>query len=175
MKRPVNVVMVISNPNDESSGGKWFFHTRDWGHLYFITDEEVKEGDWYYYVDAYGFQQIFNWAHGCSDETAKYGKKIVASTNPNMGIIIGDALVEPEVNYKELIAEIIPQISNEFIAEYSKAGGIESVLVEDEMYMTAGWVPSYGNPDNNNFDPPAEMDYRIKTSVTNEVTIHLHL
>lgn len=76
-------------------------------HLYITTDEEIKEGDWFY-------NSNMNRVAKCSRSTvlcdAYY--KIIATTDPKL-IVVGVAKIEQY-----------------FIEEYCKAGGIDKVLVE---------------------------------------------
>lgn len=105
-------------------------------HLYFTTDEEIKEGDWY--LDTYtaneitGMRSIFIKIgelviRQCSNSLPFIGKKIIASTNHKLCI---------ECTYKkDDKCKSLPQPSEAFIKAYCEQGGIDEVDVEYEMKM----------------------------------------
>lgn len=103
----------------------------DINHLYLISDEEIKKGDWYY--------NSFN--HIISQADKRYGelknpiphRKIVATTDKSLledfrGYEYGTA--------REYSAKVcLPQISQSFIKEYVKSGGsIDEVELEIGEY-----------------------------------------
>ena len=86
-------------------------HDCTYFHLYFTTDEEIKEGDWYLYNGG---------VHKCPHSMmGNENPKIVASTDP------------------KLIAEGVAQPSQDFIKAYCEQGGIDEVDVEYE-YVRKG-------------------------------------
>lgn len=94
----------------------------------------------------------------------------IMTSHINSGIFTG-AIIEKENELdpcrKVIATHSIPNhpntISDEDLPEVIKAiNEGREIEVEYEPYMTDGWVPSYNNPDNNNFDESAEMDYRPK-------------
>lgn len=107
-------------------------------HLYFTSDEEIKEGDWYI-DDCNGIRQSVT-----SDkeywEVRKDYKKIIACTNNSLkfgedvpGIITFKSLPQPSQQFIE-----------KYIEEYNKGNIITEVLVEVEEYATVkentGWI-----------------------------------
>ncbi len=119
-------------------------------HLYFLSDEEIKEVDWFLHT-SHGISEILK-ASTCNDkeifgenEEGKwvcwkdYSKKIIATT---------DSSLTKSLNIKniggsyETVNVILPQPSQSFlevfITEYNKGNQIKEVLVEyekDEEFM----------------------------------------
>lgn len=120
-------------------------------HLYIISDDEIKNDDWWMYIDLQGTPMFPN-----QDEEIfkhdKLDKKIIASTD-NLN------LPQPSQSF-----------ITKYIEEYNKGNKIEDVLVEYEEYITDGWVPTYNNPDNHNLEQSAELDIRLKIK-DNTITI----
>lgn len=89
----------------------WSFVEKDWTnfhHLYFLSDEEIKEGDWFYDTLLYTSQK-------CSKNQIVgdlRGKKIIATTDESL---------------------VLPRPSDSFIKAYCEQGGIDEVLVEYEI------------------------------------------
>ena len=92
-------------------------------HLYFITDEEIKEGDWVFSnrTGSVGLCK-HNWQGGYNGSY-----KIIASTDPKLII---------EKTQRSMLNNLItnrvklPQPSKAFIEKYCKVGGIDEVMVE---------------------------------------------
>lgn len=79
--------------------------------IYITTDDEIKEGDWYYWPVTKTVQRL-----KLTEIEKEYGK----SLSKDCKKII--ATTDPEFN--------LPQPSKAFIEEYCKAGGIDEVDVE---------------------------------------------
>lgn len=94
-------------------------------HLYITTDEEINEGDWFYYNHNGGVIGQYKKGMGEIDG------KIIATTDPKLIIKTTrlEKITNPGVYEKQL-----PQIPQSFIEEFCKAGGIDEVLVEVENY-----------------------------------------
>lgn len=84
-------------------------------HLYFITDDEIKEGDWVYNI----FLKSIRKATGNDKADVK---KIIATTDKSLKFWTNDE------NGKHIWS--LPQPSQAFIEKYCKVGGIDEVLVE---------------------------------------------
>lgn len=109
-------------------------------HLYILSDEEIKEGDWFIHTYTNRIHQCIGWRGtdllivGVIGNTNSYPtpnqyiKKIVATTNPDLWYkySIGHLPQEP----------LIPKISLDFveryIKEYNKGNKIEKVMLEYE-------------------------------------------
>lgn len=112
-------------------------------HLYFLSDEEIKEGDYIHHPlngkIVYCDKKHFITLKGCSDET-RYGyKKIIATTDSSIACI-KDVLSIPQrkglTNHYPTEKWILPQPSQSFlevfVREYNKGNVIKEVLVEYE-------------------------------------------
>ncbi len=90
-------------------------------HLYFTTDEEIKEGDWFIrkIEVSLGIEQYIKGDHLYSGD-----KKIVATTD--------ESLYKQDYFPDGVKAgmEQLPQPSQAFIEKYCELGGIDEVLVE---------------------------------------------
>jgi hypothetical protein len=114
-------------------------------HLYFTSDEEIKDEDWYYWSVTNSIQKFK--AHLRDTNTPKNSdgsRKIVATTD------------------KKLIG--VNQIPQSFVEEYSRQGGINEVNLE---YLD--WC-DYDDDNPTGLDKP---DWRLKLTPNNEVIIHL--
>jgi hypothetical protein len=85
-------------------------------HLYILSDDEIKEGDWYYCDGPPHFDRI-NHAIGLisfHETVLPFVHKIIASTDPSL--------------------DLLP-ISLEFLAQYVQAEGIDKVLVQQDRFF----------------------------------------
>lgn len=90
-------------------------------HLYLISDDKIKEGDWCYGEDK---RPVHKYQYECEE---RYCKKVIASTDlsltPNLTTDYG----------KTIGMFIMPTLSEDFIKAYVKANGeIDEVYVEYE-------------------------------------------
>jgi hypothetical protein len=125
-------------------------------HLYFTTDEEIKEGDWYlsFTTSTHGMHvPDLVLKSSTKLHSNKWNRKIVATTDKLKYIV-------PIFNsYKE---EPLPQPSQAFIEKYCKEGGIDEVMIEyNNIQKTINyhkdlWV----------------NDLQIKKDSHNTITIH---
>lgn len=89
-------------------------------HLYFTSDEEIKEGDWA--INKFGIYQVT----ATTLIVDVGGRKIIATTS---------YLTQEESSNSGATSHkiIVPQIPQSFIKEYCEVGGINEVLVEYAM------------------------------------------
>lgn len=154
-------------------------------HLYFISNNELKEGDYFmwrsgnsgnkeihqYHSDAgYGIKTYtnFNEDDGSSILVNHSGcmGKIEASTNPYFTVKTS------KKNNK--CFDALPLIPVTFIQDYVDIdGNIKEVEIKVYPEISDGWVPSYNNPDNNGFEQPSEPtgNFLIQTRDDNTVII----
>ena len=133
-------------------------------HLYITSDDNIKEGDWLLDIR--------------TNKIAQNGNNSIKIFNDNIKKIIATTDILQILNdYRDDDGSkfYLPQPSTVFIQRYveyyNKGNQIVDVLVEYEAYMIDGWVPTYNNPDNHNLEQSAELDYRIKVSKDNTITI----
>ena len=98
-------------------------------HLYFTSDEEIKENDWYMFTD-YPLKGQFEQAKEVESQVPFHNcRKIVATTDKKLIILKG------EFNFDVLPTTMptehsMPQIPQSFVKEYAKQGGIDEVELE---------------------------------------------
>ena len=105
-------------------------------HLYFTTDEEIKEGDWYLDVLKTGFPTV----HKCGNSLPFTAPKIIATTDPKLGTLNEEGLkgmeelhvLQPYSKAPKSWYNYLPQPSQTFIN--CEQGGIDEVDVEYEYH-----------------------------------------
>jgi len=150
-------------------------------HLYCLSDEEITVGCWYYFESE---RESFVRQCKSIDRTKEYWldgnikggiilKKIIITTDNSLGIITGDKLIDPSTNTKELIGELLPKFTNDFLNNYVEKFNngitISNVLVEYEC----------DSEDYNNWNPPypnrpldGQIVYKLKVdSKDNTITV----
>lgn len=92
-------------------------------HLYFTSDEAIKEGDWFYVSGGIGLSIGIHQAAALDANSFnnKWCRKIVATTD-----------VLPLYKAGIDVGLFLPQISQQFIADYCSTNGIDEVLLEYE-------------------------------------------
>lgn len=96
-------------------------------HLYIISDDEIKEGDWCLTPIEEGVQYVIK-AKGSNYN--KLCKKIIATTDKSLELYTTKG--------KGVLVTNLPQPSQSFIKAFVKAGGIDKVLVEYEKDIPFG-------------------------------------
>jgi len=130
-------------------------------HLYIISDDEIKEGDWY--MNKFGRLSI----KVIGDKSNEGDKKIVATTDNS--ITIKNDITNP--NFDEYPYSPLPQLPESFIQAFVKAYNegkpitevdleIEELSTMEEMLQNEKYVP------NNTFTS------KIKTRPDNTVIVH---
>lgn len=116
-------------------------------HLFFTTDEEIKDGDWAFCYDVHNSnplhlkKQYINPVRKHTGGNCSACKKIVSSTDDSLGL---------------------PRPSNEFLKAYCEQGGIDEVFIQytrkklKQGYGIIGW-----------YDEPT-----IRIAPDNTITIH---
>lgn len=121
-------------------------------HLYIISDDEIKEGDWFINLFNNVIVQAHNWIY------VSTCKKIIATTDTSLTI---DCIINKNKVYH------LPQPSQQFIEkyieEYNKGNIITDVLVE---YMQ---TKLYIKPQNYQqyISQPKELQFPITTDINN--------
>lgn len=118
---------------DLSDGGKY-------QHLYIISDEEIKEDDWYLNFDIHGkwgfpTKADYNKTNEFSLKPySNYCKKIIATTDQSLKLKEFTGVVDESNGTKEFWEYLLPQIPQSFIeqyiTEYNKCNVISNILVE---------------------------------------------
>jgi hypothetical protein len=118
MKKTVKVVMLSTEKAIYAGNDIFWYYTNQkvlykdgfQQHLYLISDDEIKEGDWYYSPET---KQVYNQSN---HETSLPCRKIIATTDTSL------FYDKPfRSNYGGSKATMLPQIPESFIQAYIKA------------------------------------------------------
>lgn len=128
-------------------------------HLYFLLNEEIKEGDWYAYNAANDSKNPKWEIHQCKtveddplvhytdNHLTMWCSKIIATTDPKLNL---------------------PHPTTDFIKAFVKAGGIDEVMVEyHNNYDLEYYTPADGIECARKID-----NWELKVNYYNEITIH---
>ena len=137
---------INKNPNVQKSNSNF-----EAQHLYIISDDEIKEGDWTLCLDEID-STVMNWnINQCVFKHIKKGnctqcKKIIATTDESLHI----PFVTPGIEELEIYEYcILPKPSDSFIKkyieEYNKGNIITDVLVEYNYFLDDNGVLPYWN------------------------------
>lgn len=124
--------------------------------LYFLSDENYKEGDWIHHdgmIGRYEGDALVNDTTICHLKRKSLAAKIIASTDRALTTCGNPACINKCIGWED--CDRVPRPSNEFLAAYCKQGGIDEVLVE--FYQT---------PPLNDWS----FEYRLKVLPDNTVT-----
>lgn len=156
-------------------------------HLYFLSDEEIKEGDWFININAIPQQTI---QQACENGKAyvncskfshyrEHCKKIIATTDESLKVTCPNKNIPYACCNKEDFCGIklsLPRPSNEFLKKYCELGGIDEVLVEVEKSNYNDWIKT-GTPqpecklkvapDNTIIIKPVESEFYTREEVIN--------
>ena len=145
-------------------GGSYESKEHTYHHLYITTDEEIKEGDWYY-------DPINNCVRQCEDDkrakllkAAKHlgHRKIIASTAPKLTTKC-DCPNNQNVCTSKSGCKPLPQPSKAFVVKYCNLGGILEVDIEIQWYE--------GKTLDEDGDPILEYVFKVDPN-HNTITIH---
>lgn len=146
-------------------------------HLYILSDEEIKEGDWCiahqsvlsnnnskayireFYTDVVQYSKEGVKTSGRYD-TIRF-EKIIAST---------DLLVEKDNGDPAHEDDYLPRPSNAFLKAYCEKGSIDEVLVEYERGTQQWWTAFY-KQNQNGIDNPDNFPSLLKIAPDNTITI----
>lgn len=119
--------------------------------LYFTSDEEIKEGDYYYSftADAWFKQGRLSF----TNPNERLCKKIISSTDTSLG------LPQPS-----------PAFIKKYISEYNKGNIIEKIMVE-YFKIHVGWEPDYSFEDEGIEGSKETYQFIPKVSKDNTITI----
>lgn len=146
MKKTHKVVML---PCEDKQGSLHISNGDQ--HLYIISDDEIKEGDWYYTPET---KQVYNQSN---HETSLPCRKIVATTDNSLE-------EEPILGYERPLSQIPESFIQAYIKAYNEGKHITEVDLEMSDVMdskTEDYGTSYSN-----------RRLIIKTRPDNTVIIH---
>jgi len=131
-------------------------------HLYFLSSDEIKEGDWYE-NNGVIFRADYKFDDGNNPNQNKKNRKIIAATDSSLRI--GKLEVGGKIEHLPQIPQSFLKI---FVEEYNKSNVITEVMVEYEE------VEVYEQTKNEGFGSyfsKKESKYKLKVNSKNEITI----
>ena len=148
-------------------------------HLYITSDDEIKEGDWYYtkmnlikefQIKQFKYENLYRNVSNTKSFKEK-NFKIIATTDTSLKL--HRRVMTSEIGVDEDYYYNLPQPSKSFIQKYCELGGIEKVLVEYKTNrycvkcstIRTNYLCKCGEPDNFNYKD------EIKTDSHNTITI----
>lgn len=102
-------------------------------HLYFLSDEEIKEGDWCIMLDDFGnvFSNPQQYTDPNTQHLNKGLRKIIATTDRSLGLVV-DQNNCPMPAYSKFLPQPSQLFIEKFVDEYNKRNVITEVMVEYE-------------------------------------------
>lgn len=135
-------------------------------HLYFLSYEEIKEGDWV--LSIWDNEWEIPYILSLKDSKLEYhsnAKKIIATTNPELYIHQKETISKPERIF------YLPRPSNSFIQkyveEYNKGNVITEVMVEYEIIDGKDFLNNWRN----SLDKMSEPITKLRVAPDNTITI----
>ena len=158
------------------------FQTKKLKHYYVVSNDEIKEGNWYYHIYDNG---IYNQFHAVDD----FCKKIILSNDKNLGVLdLGDLFyysISTLINNGKTFERSLNDFSSALIElekgnKISREGwnGKDMYLILKQGYPVNGHINQIGTDDefkdrylcviNNMFDVPEFNPYGSKNIVKNK-------
>ena len=181
MKKEIEVIMLPTGknlnhlPNMFTSNGNLFTNGNQIGkylendndliehHLYFLSDEEIKDGDWF--IDTTD-NTLWQNKHKKSMKKSIFPecKKIIATTDTSLNTEEFTGVIDESNGIKEVIKHSLPYPSQTFIKQYLETGCIDKVFVEYEGGCCGRCIEG--------IDECIPTEYKPKVNSNNEITIH---
>jgi hypothetical protein len=183
MKKLAQVVMLSTNEKAKigdivmskfddihiltKNDGKEYAKTVTSQHLYILSDEEIKEGDWFVgfadgSIKPFVMQadestvEINNWQ--LNKKGYSSNKKIIATTDRSLKVFIHTTMAIDMDDCYESLPQPSQSFIEKFVEEYNKGNVITEVMVEYES------IGAYANPKYNS-------DYQLKINSDNTINI----
>jgi hypothetical protein len=183
MKKLAQVVMLSTNEKAKigdivmskfddihiltKNDGKEYAKTVTSQHLYILSDEEIKEGDWFVgFADGSikpfvmkadeSTVEINNWQ--LNKKGYSSNKKIIATTDRSLKVFIHTTMAIDMDDCYESLPQPSQSFIEKFVEEYNKGNVITEVMVEYES------IGAYANPKYNS-------DYQLKINSDNTINI----
>jgi hypothetical protein len=164
-----NELAICEFPSANNLGVVW--QTQ---HIYILSDEVIKEGDWYYWSVTNTIQKAVKDSLDRLPKTSDGSKKIIATTDKSLKI----PTENPALHHIGINEKLLPQPSQSFIEkfveEYNKGNIITDVLVEYEAMNTTIVNRTY-----NDFEPKINTKdntitiRKVKDSWSREELLHI--
>ena len=122
--------------------------------LCILSDEEIKEGDWFYDLDTKYIKIKQSWENSHLEFN---GKKIIATTDRSLGLVVDQNGCSMPA-YSKFLPQPSQSFIDKFVEEYNKGNVITEVMVEYES------IGAYANP-------KYDSDYQLKMNSDNTINI----
>jgi hypothetical protein len=149
-------------------------------HLYILSNEEIKEGDWVYDKVLNIIFQTDKYTNLKYVNQTDYVKKVISTTDSNLKIYESETLASASgfsLKSEDILLSQIPQQFVEYyISEYNRGNVINKVLVEAELYhginTSIAEINAISGDDSMNWKGIGDYrDYKIKLNQNNEISI----
>lgn len=109
-------------------------------HLYFLSDEEIKDGNWFInltsnsifqYLNKYGVKKGYKYANYTLDLSTC--RKIIATTDKSLRTQVFRKDGSPTSNYDFVLPQPSQSFIEKYVEEYNKGNVIREVIVECEL------------------------------------------
>lgn len=154
--------------NNETPINKWWDVIGQ--HVYITSDDEIKEGDWFYRYQTNEILQVLQLGG-----TTNTDKKIIATTDKSLSL--RNYIFEVKKGFTGY-NKYLPQPSQSFIKKYCELGGIDKVLVEYESKIDVGYCSNCNGGSDKSFQCTCTKGQRVfgtkydlKTDSHNTITI----
>ena len=110
-------------------------------HLYILSDDEIKEGDWYYIPRTNSVNQCQNDPTELNLERRFGIRKVIATTDSSLEINSNfdyNQLLPNKNNFRFYLPQPSQAFVKKFVEEYNKGNAIKDVSVEYEIKSNAG-------------------------------------
>lgn len=138
------------------------------GNLFVLSDEEIKEGDWYY---DHMYRLVFKATDTSTHKGGNNYKKIIATTDSSLYIQVSKWFRADDWGGKEFLTtnvnlpQILQSFIEYFISEYNKGNIITEVIVEYEE-IKGRWVTPTGMFGQGYY---GESSYKLKINSDNTI------
>ena len=128
-------------------------------HLYILSDNEIKEGDWYYDEENNIIDQLHK-----NELPMSYDEKVITSTDSSL---LQLKSYKSGANINMSLPSIPQSFIDLFVSEYNKGNKIKEVMVEYEQY----WP--YNEKNKGQITPPIDPEYKPKLNSDNTINIKI--
>lgn len=134
-------------------------------HLYILSDDEIKEGDWVLYKNKPCLVSLYAYSGEMKVTliyAIKYCKKIIATTDTLIITNMSDSNAVREIDFDIEVPKLSDSFIKKYIEEYNKGSQITKVLVEYEFNQHKFMVT---------LCTTKEKEYNLKVDSNNTITI----
>ena len=117
--------------------------TLQFWNLYIISDDEIKEGDWYY---CKRLNKIFQAIKGITYNIEGNEHKIIATTNESLRTNYKENNHQPLSKYNYILPKPSDSFISKYIEEYNKGNVISDVEVEYDKATYNKWLENGASP-----------------------------